>query len=118
MRSMCAQSSMEVMGGRSVEAGGVVSRVGAGTLVEVGSPPPLMEGRWSAKEFVVILSGILCMMAGGHCEGSFSLGNCGEVLARLNPGRRACWVKGMVSKGRTLTMGVGPECARCEYPWL
>ena len=109
---------MEVMGGRSVEVGDVGSEVGAGTLVEVGSPPPLMEGRWNAKEFVVILSRILCMLAGGHCEGSVSLGKCGEILARLNPGRRACRVKGVVSKGRTLPMGLGPECARCEYPRL
>ena len=84
---------MEVMGGRSVEAGAVGSRVGAGALVEVGSPPPLMEGRWDAKEFVVIPSRSLCMLAGGHCKGSVSLGKCGEILARLNPGRRALGLK-------------------------
>jgi hypothetical protein len=82
------------------------------------SPPPLMEGRWNAKEFVVILSRILCMLAGGHCKGSVSLGKCGEILARLNPGRRACEFKCVASKGRALTMGVGPGCTRCEYPWL
>ena len=68
---MCEEQVRPVLyggdgGGRSVEAGGVGSRVGAGTLVEVGSPPPLMEGRWNAKEFVVILSRILCMLAGGQ----------------------------------------------------
>ena len=65
-RSMCAQSSMEVIGGKSVGASGVVSRVGSGTLVEVGSPPPDMEGRWSVGELVVVPPRSLCMLAGGQ----------------------------------------------------
>ena len=44
----------------------------------------------------------------------FSLGNCGEVLAGLHPWRRACRVIGAMSKGRTLTMDGGSECARRE----
>ncbi len=65
---------MEVMGGRCAEAGDVGSRVGAGTLDEVGGPPPLMEGWWAAKAVVAILVRILCMLAGGHCEEFVSQG--------------------------------------------
>ena len=41
---MCAQSSMEVIGGIGRGAGVVVSRVGSGALVAVGTPPHIWRG--------------------------------------------------------------------------
>ncbi len=76
---------MEVIGGIGRGVGVVVSRVGSGALVEVGSPPPDMEGRWGSRELVVVLPRSLCMLAGGQWEGSFSLGNGGQVMTRLYP---------------------------------